>query len=106
MFVCTVQGSPVEIHTPAHWNLIDRGQTTPNGCFGVLQNSSNIFVQLLFHCRKEKSGGLLNILCFFFAFFLLYLPILLFKKFLSLKLRSLKLLYSRSVCIIQYVCSG
>jgi len=48
-----MQGSPVEIQIPAHWNLIGRSMTAPTAVL-----SPATFVSLRLYSRKENFGAL------------------------------------------------
>jgi hypothetical protein len=47
-------GSPLEIQTPTHWNLIGSSMTAPPP---LLSLNSILPPQLSVHFRKEKFGG-------------------------------------------------
>jgi hypothetical protein len=51
-----MQGSPVKIQIPAHWNLIGRSLSAPLPVIAQ-QYSSATFVSLRFHSGKAKSGA-------------------------------------------------
>jgi hypothetical protein len=51
-----MQGSPVGIQTPSHWNLIVRSMTSPPPVIAQ-QYSSATFVSLCSHSRTEKFGA-------------------------------------------------
>jgi hypothetical protein len=55
-----IQGSPAEIPTPTHWNLIDRSMTAPVDCVIAQQYPSATFLSLHFHSRKKKFGACLK----------------------------------------------
>jgi hypothetical protein len=58
-----MQGSPVEIQIPAHWNLIGRSMTAPTAVL-----SPATFVSLRLYSRKENFGALFEKLWFQFLF--------------------------------------
>ena len=62
-----LEGSPVEIHTPAHRNPIVRGMTAPPLVIAQ-QCSSVTFFSLLFHFRKEKFDAAPKKIILFFTF--------------------------------------
>jgi hypothetical protein len=56
-----VQGSRVEIQTPAHWNLIGRSVTAPQPVIAQ-RYSSAIFVTLRFLSVREEFGAFKNVI--------------------------------------------
>ena len=54
MFLCTVKGSPVDIRTPAHWNLIGRKITTVLASGRILPTSSSNYAFII--ARRNSDG--------------------------------------------------
>jgi hypothetical protein len=63
------KGSPVEIQTPAHWNLIDHSVTAPPPVIAQ-QYSSATLVSLRLHCGRKNSAHLSKCCDFNFCLFL------------------------------------
>jgi len=53
----SVKGSPIEIQTAAHWNLIGCTMTAPAGCVIAHQYSPATLVLFCSHSGKKKLGA-------------------------------------------------